>query len=93
MRLIDADVCLSKLKPYSLEDENWYVTGGTSIRLIHNAVNNTPTIDPLDALGICRCKDCIHFRHNIENEPYCNHIYGLNEPYETDYCSYAKRKE
>lgn len=54
---------------------------------------NAPTIDPLNALGICQCKDCIHLDYNNENEPYCNHIYGLNEPYETDYCSYAKRKE
>lgn len=44
MRLIDADACLSQLKPYSPEDENWQVTGGTALRLIHNAVDNTPAI-------------------------------------------------
>lgn len=92
MRLIDADICLSKLKPHSLEDEEWYLTCGIVKRLIHDAINNTPIIDPLDALGICRCKDCIHLSYNNENEPYCNNRYGLSDPKETDYCPYAKRK-
>lgn len=58
-----------------------------------NQFDHVPSEELLEALGICFCQDCIHFRYNNENEPYCNHIYGLNEPYETDYCSYAKRKE
>lgn len=93
MRLIDADDCLSKLKPRSLKDEEWYLTCGIVKRLIHDAIDNTPTIDTLDALGICRCKDCILFKHNDVNEPYCISIHGLPSPKETDYCPYAKRKE
>ena len=55
MRIIDADDALSRLKPYSPEDENWSVTGGTALRLIHNAINNAPTVD---AVLVTRCKDC-----------------------------------
>lgn len=58
MRLIDADWVLEHTKPYELSDEDWSVTGGTAIRLIHNAINNAPTID---AVPIIRCKDCAYF--------------------------------
>lgn len=46
MRLIDADWVLAHLKPYEPSDEEWSITGGTAIRLIHNAIDNAPTIDP-----------------------------------------------
>lgn len=55
MRLIDADWVLSHLKPYEPSDEEWSVTGGTALRLIHNAVDNAPTVD---AVVVTRCKDC-----------------------------------
>ncbi|WP_417054700.1 hypothetical protein [Dysosmobacter sp.] len=45
MRLIDADWVLGHLKPYEPSDEEWGVTGGTALRLIHNAVDNAPTVD------------------------------------------------
>lgn len=101
MRLIDADTCLSRLKPYSPEDENWQVTGGTALRLIHNTVNITPTIDPIEALGICRCKDCIYFKKFRENDTfaYCyfwNYEEGMspNIVKLDSFCSNAeKRKE
>ena len=57
------------------------------------SIDTFEQINPLDALGICQCKDCIHFRYNIENEPYCANKYGLADPKETDYCPYARRKE
>lgn len=57
MRLIDADWVLSHLKPYEPSDEEWYVTGGTALRLIHDAVDNAPTVD---AVSVVRCKDCQH---------------------------------
>lgn len=55
MRLIDADWVLGHLKPYEPSDEEWGVTGGTALRLIHNAVDNAPTVD---AVAVTRCKDC-----------------------------------
>ena len=45
MRLIDADWVFEHTKPYELSDEDWNVTGGTAIRLIHNAIDRAPTID------------------------------------------------
>ena len=39
MRLIDADYVLGHLKPYEPSDEEWNVTGGTALRLIHKAVD------------------------------------------------------
>nr|DAH17030.1 MAG TPA: baseplate protein [Caudoviricetes sp.] len=57
MRLIDADYVFSHLKPYEPSDEEWSVTGGTALRLIHNAVDNAPTVD---AVPVVRCKDCQH---------------------------------
>lgn len=50
------------------------------------------TINPLDALGVCRCKDCLYLWHDAQNELFCA-IEKLNYPKETDYCPYAKRKE
>lgn len=44
-RLIDGDWVLDHLKPYEPSDEEWSVTGGTALRLIHNAVDNAPTVD------------------------------------------------
>lgn len=89
-RLIDANSLIEKINYVYYDNEK------ISIHTITGCILqeiSSPTIDPLDALGICQCKDCIHFRHNIENEPYCINRYGLNDPKETDYCPYAKRKE
>ena len=99
MRLIDADWVLGHLKPYEQSDEEWVVTGGTALRLIHNAVDKAPTVD---AVVVTRCKGCKHYR---------NHPNGLcylhTEPKETkcgysgdavcvepdDFCSYGEPKE
>lgn len=58
MRLIDADWVLEHVKPYERSDEQWSVTGGTAIRLIHNAIDNAPTVD---AVKVTRCKDCSNY--------------------------------
>lgn len=47
----------------------------------------------LDALGVCRCKECIYLWHDANNDLFCAYQYGLKHPKETDYCPYAKRKE
>lgn len=44
MRLIDADLVHEHVKPYERSDEQWSVTGGTAIRLIHNTIDNAPII-------------------------------------------------
>ena len=86
MRLIDADWVLEHTKPYELSDEDWSVTGGTAIRLIHNAVDNAPTID---AVPVVRCKDCKYFGLNDENVPYCSNPFGLDDPEPNGFCSYG----
>ncbi len=86
MRLIDADWVLEHTKPYELSDEDWSVTGGTAIRLIHNAVDQAPTID---AVPVVRCKDCKYFGLNDENVPYCFNPFGLDDPEPNGFCNYG----
>lgn len=89
MRLIDADWVLEHTKPYELSDEDWSVTGGTAIRLIHNAIDNAPTID---AVPVVRCKDCAYFGINDENVPYCFHCFGLDDHEPNGFCNYGEKK-
>ena len=95
MRLIDADWVRAHVKPYEPSDEEWVVTGGTALRLIHNVVDNAPTVD---AVIVTRCEDCVHW----DDDP---DTYGADDStkgkcmksFETmcadDFCSYGKRKE
>ena len=85
MRLIDADWVLAHVKPYEPSDEEWVVTGGTTIRLIHNAVDNAPTVD---AVVVTRCKDCKNW-HTTE----CALDYAMFEPTDDSFCSYGERKD
>lgn len=87
MRLIDADWVLSHVKPYSTADEEWTVTGGTAIRLIHNAVDNAPSID---AMPVVRCVDCIYYRITTYDQ-YCSNSYGLKTVFHDTYCPYGKK--
>lgn len=91
MRLIDADWVLGHLKPYEQSDEEWSVTGGTALRLIHNAVDNAPTVD---AMVVTRCKDCAHKERATVNEKgflICP-ASGM-EITPGDFCSYGEPKE
>lgn len=97
MRLIDADYVLGHLKTYEQSDEEWSVTGGTALRLIHSAVDNAPTVD---AVPVVRCKDCKHFNlqsMECENEAVSTDheggaSYSLNF-YVDDFCSFGERKD
>lgn len=91
MRLIDADWVLGHLKPYEPSDEEWSVTGGTALRLIHNAVDNAPTVD---TVVVTRCKDCAHKERATVNEKgflICP-ASGM-EITPDDFCSYGEPKE
>lgn len=59
MRLIDADKVKAMLKPYEKSDESWTCTGGTAIRLIHNAIDNAPTVD---AVPVVQCRTDLGIR-------------------------------
>ena len=91
MRLIDADWVLEHVKPYERSDEQWSVTGGTAIRLIHNAIDNAPTVD---AVVVTRCKDCKHKLRTLANGVViCREKHGMVQPTENDSCSYGERRE
>ena len=82
---------IGHLKPYEPSDEEWSVTGGTALRLIHNAVDNAPTVD---AEVVTRCKDCAHKERATVNEKgflICP-ASGM-EIAPGDFCSYGKPKE
>ena len=91
MRIIDADWVLEHTKSYELSDEDWCVTGGTAIRLIHNAIDQAPTID---AVPVVRCRDCkyyeIHKPKVLENCERKGYIIPMKPD---DFCSYGERKE
>lgn len=42
--------------------------------------------------AVVHCKDCKHWRNNLENATYCHLVSGLTEPEEDDFCSYGERK-
>lgn len=95
MRLIDADFVLSRVKPYSIDDENWYVTGGTANRLIHNAVDTAPTVD---AVPVVRCGECKRWdadpdSYGKDDGPKGKCMKSLEETNDDDFCSYGERKD
>lgn len=94
MRLIDADLVLGHLKPYEPSDEEWGVTGGTALRLIHNAVDNAPTVD---AVVVTRCKNCKYSCEDEHGRTCEGYWYELSEyavPVKDDaFCSYGKPRE
>ena len=95
-RLIDADWVLGHLKPYEPSDEEWGVTGGTALRLIHNAVDNAPTVD---AVVVTRCKDCKHLcvLNRKDIYAFCPKTNIAFLPFEQDtrafFCGFGERKD
>ena len=88
MRLIDAELVLAHVKPYEINDEKWLVTGGTAIRLIHNAIDNAPTID---AVHVVRCPEC-KWHHDCGTH-FCDKL-GMDCPDDSEFfCKYGKLKE
>lgn len=91
MRLIDADWVIEHTKPYELSDEDWSVTGGTAIRLIHNVIDNAPTID---AVPVVRCKDCYYGSYDSElnDAMICTSTNDGYWRHGDDFCSYGRKK-
>lgn len=95
MRLIDADWVLDHLKSYEPSDEEWIVTGGTALRLIHNAVDNAPTVD---AVVVTRCKACVHWdddpdTYGADYGPKGKCMKSFEMMCADDFCSYGDPKE
>lgn len=56
---------------------------------------NTPCrefIGVNDRVEVVRCKDCKNYETGKDYEPYCNHIKGLDEAKDNDFCSYGERR-
>lgn len=45
-----------------------------------------------DVAEVVRCKDCVCYETGKDYTPYCNHINGLDEAKDNDFCSYGERK-
>ena len=45
-----------------------------------------------DRIEIVRCKDCRYYETGKDYEPYCNHIIGLDDAKDNDFCSYGERR-
>lgn len=98
MRLVDADLMRAHIKPYSVVDEGWLVTDGTSIRLMYTLIDEAPTVD---AVPVIRCKNCSNHRElNREDTQEDQYIEGVlwckqwNEGvFPDDFCSYGCKRE
>ena len=77
-RLIDADAFLEKMKRTSRYFDVVF------------DVEEMPTVD---AVEVVRCRDCKHFKRNLENDTYCSIVNGLTDPQEDDFCSYGEWRE
>lgn len=72
-----------------------------SFQLSEVTRKNTPNeiraafdLPPLDGdiEKVVRCKDCVYYEKGKDYTPYCNHINGLDEAKDNDFCSYGERK-
>lgn len=46
-----------------------------------------------DVAPVVRCRDCIYFGVNKENDPYCTNRHGLDDPVPDGFCNYGDPKE
>ena len=60
------------------------------VHCVRKYIKEAPAVD---AVIPVRCKDCKHYRKNIENDTYCSSVNGLTDPQEDDFCSYGERKD
>jgi len=59
-----------------------------------DALQDTPTIDPVHAAGACYCKECEYVGiYEATGNLYCKHQNGISSPKPDDFCSYGRRKE
>lgn len=69
-----------------------YDEGGWGMDLKAVSVEDVLKATAVDAVEVVRCKNCKHFRRNLENDTYCGCVGGLSDPEEHDFCSYGERR-
>ena len=84
-RMIDANALISYIDECSKESRFRVYYGYAK-----SFIDDAPTVDAVPAV---RCRDCKHFKRNLENDTYCSSVNGLTDPQEDDFCSYGERKE
>ena len=83
-RLIDANALISYMDECSKESRFRVYYGYAK-----SFIDDAPTVD---AVPVVRCRDCKHFKRNLENDTYCSSVNGLTDPEEDDFCSYGERR-
>ena len=87
MRLIDADAL--DISGYIKGFHVWDFDAGwnAAVRKIADYVGAVPTID---AVQVCRCKDCKHYWKNVNTFGYSDRCTTVSD---NDFCSHGERKE
>lgn len=83
MRLIDADNAKRTYTRDMFDTEE-------DFERVNDVLDYAPTVD---AVVVTRCKNCIYFGVNKENDPYCTNRHGLDDPVPGGFCNYGKPKE
>ena len=83
MRLIDADNAKRTYTRDMFDTEE-------DFERVNDVLDYAPTVD---AVVVTRCKNCIYFGVNKENDPYCTNSRGLDDPVPDGFCNYGKPKE
>lgn len=83
MRLIDADDAKRTYTKDMFDTEE-------DFERVNDVLDYAPTVD---AVVVTRCKNCIYFGVNKENDPYCTNSRGLDDPVPDGFCNYGKPKE
>lgn len=97
-QLIDLDKLTETLKATSLKDcfPDWddmlpqaKVAAFRMLRAYREIVLNQSTVD---AVKVCRCKDCKHMEITPDNLRWCNVWNGINGMGDCGYCNYGERR-
>ena len=83
MRLIDADDAKRTYTNDMFDKEE-------DFERVNDVLDYAPTVD---AVVVTRCKNCIYFGVNKENDPYCTNRHGLDDPVPDGFCNYGDPKE
>ena len=76
-----------------LDDIQADVDNGGVGRMVAGALKRyVKRVPAVDAVIPVRCKECKHFKRNLENDTYCSSVNGLTNPEEDDFCSYGERR-
>ena len=94
-KYINADEFVTKLDTMKNPDSEFatddYIDGFSDG--ISAAIKELEIMPATDVTKVVRCKDCKYYEIGKDYEPYCNHINGLDEAKDNDFCSYGERRE